>query len=191
MDKERKNKKNKSKSMVEEIAIPAEVAAALNSFLHIKGPKGEEQRKFRGVKIIIKDKKIVVSTAHSRRKERKILYTVKSHIKNMIQGVMENFVYRLQICSIHFPMAVSVNKEKNVVVIKNFLGETKERTAKILPNTDIKIEKEIIIVTGPNKESVGQTAANIETATRIKARDRRIFQDGIFIISKAGKEIGE
>ena len=41
-----------------------------------------------------------------------------------------------------------------------------------------------VVVTGINKESVGQTAANIEQATRIKARDPRVFQDGIYVVGK-------
>ena len=46
-----------------------------------------------------------------------------------------------------------------------------------------------IIVEGVNLDDVSQTAANIEIATRILYRDRRRFQDGIFITSKAGVPI--
>ena len=41
-----------------------------------------------------------------------------------------------------------------------------------------------VVVTGIDKEKVGNTAANIESATRIRKRDPRVFQDGIYIVEK-------
>ena len=40
-----------------------------------------------------------------------------------------------------------------------------------------------------NKERTGRIASNIEQAVRITGKDRRRFQDGIFIIEKAGKKL--
>ena len=54
---------------------------------------------------------------------------------------------------------------------------------------ELDIGKEIITIKSVNKEIAGQAAANFEAATKIRARDNRIFQDGVYIINKAGKKI--
>ena len=46
------------------------------------------------------------------------------------------------------------------------------------------IDRDKIVVSGIDKEAVGQTAANIERCTTVKGRDRRVFQDGIYLLSK-------
>jgi len=75
------------------------------------------------------------------------------------------------------------------IIIKSFLGETTERVAKIASGAKVDIKGSKITVSSENIESAGQTAANLEKATRLTGRDRRIFQDGIFITSKCGREI--
>ncbi|HDD40325.1 MAG TPA: 50S ribosomal protein L6, partial [Nitrososphaeria archaeon] len=41
-----------------------------------------------------------------------------------------------------------------------------------------------VIVKGIDKQAVGQTAANIEQATKIRRKDLRKFLDGIYIYEK-------
>lgn len=115
--------------------------------------------------------------------------TIAAHIRNMIDGVMRGFQYKLQVCSVHFPISVSLDASKKFVVIKNFIGETKERKSEILENVDVKVESDIITVKSIDKEAASHTAANIEMATRIRAKDRRVFQDGIFLTEKDGRKI--
>ena len=60
------------------------------------------------------------------------------------------------------------------------------RSANILAGVDVKVRtRQKIVVSGIDKEAVGQTAANIERSTTVKKRDRRVFQDGIYLIEKA------
>jgi large subunit ribosomal protein L6 len=51
----------------------------------------------------------------------------------------------------------------------------------------VNVKGDIVDLTGANVEDVGQTAANIERATKIKGFDPRVFQDGIYIIQKPGR----
>ena len=69
--------------------------------------------------------------------------------------------------------------------IVNFIGEKYPRYARILPGTTVKVGSDEVTVTGIDKEIVGSTAANIERATRIRDRVPRVFQDGIYIISRS------
>jgi len=113
-------------------------------------------------------------------------YIDNTYINNMVNGLKEDYVYILEICNIHFPMNVKVEREN--LVIKTFLGETVNRIAKILPNVKVEVKGNQIFVKSHDKDAAGQTAANIEKATEIRNRDRRIFQDGIYIIKKPGEE---
>jgi len=53
----------------------------------------------------------------------------------------------------------------------------------------VKVEGDIVIVESPNKELAGQVAADIEQKVRRTKYDNRIFQDGIWIFEKFGKEL--
>jgi large subunit ribosomal protein L6 len=113
--------------------------------------------------------------------------TVTAHIKNMIKGLTKKFKYKLQISNVHFPMTVTLDKSKNELVIKNFLGEKKERRIKIAKEVEVKVNKEEIEIESISIEKAGQCAANIEKGTKVRNKDRRIFQDGIFITEKPGR----
>jgi large subunit ribosomal protein L6 len=49
----------------------------------------------------------------------------------------------------------------------------------------IKIGNDEIVLSGIDKELLGNTSANIEHATKIRNRDPRVFQDGIYIVERA------
>ena len=163
--------------------IPEGIEVTLDrTILTVKGKEGENQRNFANpiLNIEKKDNGILLRTKNITKKEKRILNTHKSHFKNMIQGVQEKYSYQLKICSGHFPMTVTL--ENKVLVIKNFLGEKIPRKTKLPEDIEVKIEGDIINVSGTDKEKTSQTAAKIEQTTRITNRDPRIFQDGIWKI---------
>ena len=167
-----------------EVEIPEKVSASYSDkYLTVKGEKGEITKKmfFPGIKITVGDK-IEISLGKTSRKFKKVANTYISHIKNMVQGVQEPYVAKLKIVYLHFPM--TVKQEGDLIKITNFVGENHPRIAKVLPNVEVEIKGKDITLTGIDIENVGQTAANIEQATKISSRDRRRFQDGIFITKK-------
>ena len=176
--------------MKNELKIPEGVEAEIQqNKLILIGKEGKNFREFNLGKINLekKDEKIILSCKKTTKREKRIINTYIAHIKNMLQGVQKKFEYKLKICSSHFPMTVKI--EGNNAIIKNFLGEKVDRTVELPKNMEIKIEKDIITILSIDKEIGGQAAANLEKVTKIRGRDRRVFQDGIYIINKAGKEI--
>lgn len=178
------------KELIKKIEIPEGVQVSFNNgLLTIKGKEGEVSKKmdFKKLKFDLSQNEIKLSTKKGTKVDKKIMNTLFSHIQNMIKGVQEKFVYELKICHGHFPFTVKV--EGKTATIKNFLGEKVDRKVKLLEGVDVEIKKDVITVKSVNKELAGQAAANFEFATKIKGRDKRIFQDGIYIIKKNGKEI--
>ncbi|MFA5173786.1 MAG: 50S ribosomal protein L6 [Candidatus Pacearchaeota archaeon] len=181
--------KKKRRDLVEEIEFPCEISAsAENHVIIMKKDDDEIQRnisKIIGAKV--EGNKIILEATKANKNKRKMLGTAKAHIKNMIRGLKEGFKYRLEIANVHFPMTVSVDKATNELIVKNFLGEKTDRRIKLNAKVNVKINKEIIEVESKDIELAGQVATSIEKGTRVKNRDRRIFQDGIYIIEKPGR----
>jgi large subunit ribosomal protein L6 len=178
------------KNLERTIEIPEGTSAQIHgNEITIKGNGNEIKKKFdtKGIEIKIEENKLNLIAPNATRRESRMIGTIWAHINNMIAGLKENYVYKLEICNVHFPMNVKVEGEN--IVIKSFLGEKTPRIAKILPNTKVDIKGNEITISSFNVESAGQTAANIEKATKIKGRDRRVFQDGIFITEKCGVKI--
>jgi large subunit ribosomal protein L6 len=156
----------------------------------VAGPRGAVERELwhPGVQLTKEQSEdgtvVLVRSDSSRKKIRAIAGTYASHLRNMITGVQQGFFFKLAIVHAHFPMQVAVTKEGDFLAVSNFLGERKPRLAKIVPGVKVEVKGRDILVSGLDKEAVGQTAANIEQTTRIKGYDPRVFQDGIYLVDK-------
>ena len=168
-----------------DIEIPKGVTVKVNDLtIVVKGKKVETSRTFDHKKISmnVNGDKVHLEVELPRKKDKAMIGTYAGHIANMIKGVSEGFTYEMKIVYNHFPMKVAVKGKE--VVIENFLGESFPRRANILGDTKVKVKGEMVTLTGSNKEHVGQTAANVEKATRITRVDPRVFQDGVYIVTK-------
>ena len=169
----------------DDIELPEGVTASKDGAnLVIKGPKGENQREFRHYKLQLNvgDGTVQIYCRLPSIKQKALCGTWSAHVRNMVKGVEEGFEYELKIVYAHFPIKTSVREDQ--FTIENFLGERHPRTARIMPDVEIKTKGDQVLVSGINKEHVGQTAVNIELATKIRGYDPRVFQDGIYIVRK-------
>jgi len=174
------------KELVRRVEFPEGVDVEIGdeSLIKVTGPKGSLTRRlwYPGIEIKKDESCLVVDSKVTRKRNRAMVGTLTSHLANMVKGVSEGFEYRMKAVYSHFPIQLKVTK--NELVIGNFLGERKPRTAKIMENASVEVSGDEVIVTGIDKEGVGQTMANIEQATRVRGFDIRVFQDGIYLVDK-------
>jgi len=176
--------------MVETVEIPAGVQAELaGNDVKVTASGKANSRHFRSTGIAMKKdgEKIEIWALSERRNVLAEAKSVATHIRNMFSGLSKPYEYKLEIVYSHFPMNIKVMDK--VVEIYNLGGAKHPRKAKIVGDSKVTVKGKDISVTGQSKEAVGQTAANMEQATKIKGKDIRVFQDGIYITAKPQREM--
>ena len=169
-----------------EIQIPKDVKVNLKgSILQVQGPLGNVYKNFKKIPVFIEinDNKILLRKTGERKKHQAILNTAKSLIQTLCIGVVDGFTIKMKIVYSHFPITVDVDGKK--ILVKNFQGERAPRISMIKGDTDVVVKKDDVIVTGPVLADVSQTAANIQTNSKVKNKDHRVFLDGIYRYSKS------
>ncbi|MFB6182959.1 MAG: 50S ribosomal protein L6 [Haloarculaceae archaeon] len=170
------------------IEIPDDVSAEVDHLeLTVDGPNGTVTRRlwYPDVSVEVADGAVVVESDAEDAKTASTVGTFESHVRNMLHGVTDGWEYEMEVFYSHFPMQVHVDGDE--VVIENFLGEKAPRTTEIHGDTQVQVDDEKIALSGPDIEDVGQTAADIEQLTRVKDKDVRVFQDGVYITQKPNR----
>lgn len=173
----------------EKISIPDGVSVSYTgTTLAVKGPKGEVSREFfdQRVRLKVEGNEVVIECKAGTKRESKTIFTLRSHLRNMLKGVQEHWKYDLLVCSSHFPMNVKLSN--GVLKVKNFLGEKTERVCTVPDDVKVNVNGANITVSSADIERAGNVASSIELTTRISNRDLRVFQDGIYITKKAKKQ---
>lgn len=167
------------------VEIPDGVRLTLEGMMvTVEGEKGRVAKDFGHTRLDLEDtgSSFRVSVINPRKKEAALVNTITAHVKNMIKGVSEGYIYKLKIVFVHFPMTVRVQGRR--LVIQNFIGERQDRYADLAGNVNVTVQGEDVIVEGVDVEEVAQTAANIQQACKIRKKDLRKFLDGIYVYSK-------
>ena len=167
------------------IVIPDGVTVRLDGrTLFVKGKLGEAKKHFDkvNVNLSVQGNKVLLSPFSAKKRDNVIINTVVSIVNNMVTGVTKGFTYRLKVVYAHFPISVKVKGDQ--VLVENFVGERSPRVSQIVGSSKVSVEGDDVIVKGVSLEDVGQTAANIELATKIRRKDQRVFLDGVYIYHK-------
>ncbi len=172
------------------ILIPEKVEVKIeDGVLAVKGPLGAISRNFKDdISISIKDGIIILEPNKTkkirRQKEVSSLWgTYASHINNMIKGVVEGFSKVLAIEGIGF----KASKDGSTLVLS--LGFSHLVKVPIPQGIDLKVEKNIITISGFDKEYVGTFAAQIRDLKKPEPyKGKGIRYQGEFVRRKAGKK---
>jgi large subunit ribosomal protein L6 len=168
-----------------EVIIPENVKVTKEkNKIIVEGKNGKISKDFTKIPItlVFEDDKIIIHPPGHRKKDLALINTVKSIISSMIKGAQTGFTYKLKIIFSHFPISVKVKDKK--VIVENYFGERSSRISKIVGLTQVVVTGEDVIVKGPSLEDVSQTATNIESSTKIKNKDQRVFLDGVYLYAK-------
>ena len=158
------------------IEIPEGVMVQVDSnTVTAKGPGGEVRKTFKNATLKVNGKSIEVSAA-----DKAFTNTVEAILSNMLRGAKDGYKKSMKLLYAHFPISIEVKGKE--VTIKNFLGEKQPRKTVLIGNTKIEAKAQNVTISGPDKEAVGQTIANLRIAMKIKDKDSRVFQDGIYDI---------
>jgi large subunit ribosomal protein L6 len=123
----------------------------------VKGPKGELSYETRPeIEASVEDNKITVSPKIETKQTKAYWGLTRALLANMVKGVNEGFEKKLEIKGIGYKASM----EGEDIVLK--VGFSHPVNIKKPEGIDFSVEKNIITVSGINKQLVGQTAAKIK-----------------------------
>lgn len=156
------------------IAMPQGISAYLSgNKISVKGPKGTVEKSFSPlVTISVSGSEVRVDG------DKMHVNTMESLLAAMIKGVTEGYKKELKLIYAHFPISLEVKGQD--VIIKNFQGEKMPRTSRLIGDTRLVTKGQAATLTGTDKAAIGQSLANLRSAMRIREKDGRVFQDGIY-----------
>ncbi len=171
------------------IEIPKGVTVTLTgNNVKVKGPKGELQRVIHSnMKVEMKDSQIEVKRPDDQKENRALHGLTRALIQNMIHGVNEEYKKELDIVGVGYKAEA---KGTNLLLNIGY-----SHPIYFIPPTGIKLEitsPTHIIITGIDKQLVGQVAAKIRSIREPEPyKGKGIKYSNEYILRKAGKTAGK
>tara|TARA_B100001971_G_scaffold214585_1_gene252829 strand:- start:43945 stop:44484 length:540 start_codon:yes stop_codon:yes gene_type:complete len=170
------------------VVVPDKVTVTIaDRKVVVKGPKGElDLTHHEGVSVAQEDKSIVVKPVDESQKNRALWGLTRTLVSNMVEGVTNGFTKNLEFNGVGYKAAVSGN------TITLNLGYSHPIEYELPEGVAAKVTKNVIEVSGINKELVGFTAAKIRSFRKPEPyKGKGVKYADEVIIRKAGKTGGK
>lgn len=167
------------------IKIPSGVKVDISGQeISVEGPKGKLKQVIPGeIKADISENQVVFSVSRQSKDSSALWGLSRSLVNNMIVGVSEGFVKRLEIEGVGYKATLS---GKDIVLN---IGFSHPVAIKSPEGIEFKVEKNAIIISGIDKYSVGQIAAKIRAKKKPEPyKGKGIRYAGEVVRRKAGKK---
>jgi large subunit ribosomal protein L6 len=166
------------------VVVPKDVEVKLEGdVITVKGPKGQLSRRLPSdVTVTREDDRMLVSVGDATREARALQGLVRILIGNMVTGVTDGFEKALEIVGVGYRAEL-----QGKTAVFN-LGYSHPIHFQLPEGIDAKIEKTKIVLSGADKELLGETAAKIRGLRRpepYKGKGIRFADE--FVRRKAGK----
>lgn len=166
------------------IVLPKGVEVKVaDRIVHVKGPKGALHETIaEGVVITIADGKVLVSLAEGHKDSRDWHGLSWALVRNMVNGTSEGFEKKLELIGIGYRAVVSGK------VLDLQVGFSHPTKLDIPEGVTVKVDKNIISMSGINRQVLGQFAATVRAVKPPEPyQGKGIRYVGEFVRKKAGK----
>lgn len=167
------------------ISIPDKTEIRMDKgVLSVKGPHGEMSRAFKPeIVITVGDKEVTLEPKKAGIESNALWGTYASHVSNMIEGVNKPYEKKLIIEGVGFKWDAQGDS------VNLSLGFSHPVKVKVPQGISVKTEKNVMTITGIDKEKVGQFAAEIRGLKEPEPyKGKGIAYEGEVIRRKQGKK---
>jgi len=151
----------------------------------VKGKGGTLKRATHpAVTITVQNGEALVTPSNNTRVARALWGTYAAHIRNMVAGVNTPFVKKLQVEGIGYRCELSGKQ------LKLSVGFSHPVLVQIPEGLTVAVEKNIVTVSGADKEQVGEFAASVRAVKKPEPyKGKGIRYEGEVVRQKAGKKV--